>query len=167
MRELKENRVYRHFKGMEYIVLGVSTPLSRPIGECVISAEHTENGTGINFFRPYETLVHWKNTCGEKLVVYMALYGDYKVYARPYDMFMSEVDKEKYPDVARVPLDSSARALKIICKRWESRENRISDAVIVEGPLSGVDQGGPYEDCFKQEFQLEAILPEGVSEAKE
>ncbi len=35
----------------------------------------------------------------EKYVVYRALYGDNGLYIRPYDMFTSKVDKEKYPDV--------------------------------------------------------------------
>jgi nitronate monooxygenase len=71
-----------------------------------------------------------------------------------------------YPNVALVPIVSSAKALKIICKRWQRQHNRLPDAVIVEGPLSGGHQGFTYEQCFEDEFQLENILPPVVKEAK-
>lgn len=38
----------------------------------------------------------------EKYVVYQALYGTQEIYVRPYDMFASEVDHEKYPNVQQV-----------------------------------------------------------------
>ena len=48
----------------------------------------------------YEVIFEAVHTeTGEKFAVYRALYGDGTVYARPADMFLSEVDRERYPDV--------------------------------------------------------------------
>ena len=35
----------------------------------------------------------------EKYVVYRSLYGESELYIRPYEMFLSKVDKVKYPNV--------------------------------------------------------------------
>lgn len=73
---------------------------------------------------------------------------------------------KNFPDVALVPIVSSARALRIICKRWSERYARVPDAVVVEGPLSGGHQGFSYEDCFKEENRLENLVPQVLEEAK-
>lgn len=70
-----------------------------------------------------------------------------------------------YPDVALVPIVSSAKALKIICKRWKQRYDRIPDAVILEGPKSGGHQGFTYDQCALEENQLENLVKPVVEEA--
>ena len=48
----------------------------------------------------YKVLAFAQHTeTGEMLVVYQGLYAPFKISARPYAMFMSEVDREKYPDI--------------------------------------------------------------------
>lgn len=74
MERFKIGDTVRHFK-REYIKDNTAEYLYRILA----FAQHTENG--------------------EKLVIYQALYPPYKTYARPYDMFVSEVDRNKYPDI--------------------------------------------------------------------
>lgn len=65
---VKAGEVWLHFKGTTYFIIDV--------------AEHTETG--------------------EKFVIYRKQYpfndAERKIYARPLGMFMSEVDREKYPN---------------------------------------------------------------------
>lgn len=73
-RDIRIGDIVRHFK-REW----VSPETSEYLYKVLAFAQHTENG--------------------ERLVIYQALYAPFKTCARPFGMFMSEVDRGKYPDV--------------------------------------------------------------------
>lgn len=72
-RDIKIGDIVKHFK-REW----VSPDTAEYLYKILAFASHTETG--------------------EKLVIYQALYAPYKTCARPYEMFMSEVDRVKYPE---------------------------------------------------------------------
>lgn len=73
-RDIRPGDIVRHFK-REW----VSEDTSEYLYKVLAFAQHTETG--------------------EHLVIYQALYAPFKICARPFSMFMSKVDQEKYPDI--------------------------------------------------------------------
>lgn len=61
-----------------------------------------------------------------------------------------------------VPIISSARAAKAICKRWLSKFDSLPDAFVVEGPMAGGHLGFSAEQLENPDFALEKLIPEVV-----
>lgn len=72
MREIIIGKTYKHFKGNLYKVIDI-----------VNDSESEDKANP------------------KKVVIYKAMYGEELVWARPYDMFASEVDRIKYPNITQ------------------------------------------------------------------
>lgn len=90
-------------------------------------------------------IAHHSET-GEELVIYQALYGDGMVCARPLDMFVSEVDHEKYPEVKQK-------------YRFEKIENPVTEMTIEERMMKFFD-----EDSLEGKYQILLTMREEVTD---
>jgi len=69
-----------------------------------------------------------------------------------------------YPEVALVPIVSSTRAARIVCRKWERQYGRLPDAFVVENPNSaGGHLGAKTEELGDRTFEAEQVIPELVA----
>ena len=61
-----------------------------------------------------------------------------------------------------VPIVSSGRAAKILCKKWLSKFNYLPDGFVVEGPMAGGHLGFRPEQVEDPNFALEKLIPEVI-----
>lgn len=78
-KELVQGTIVQHFK--REMLSKEERESGKYLYEIVGIAEHTESG--------------------ERLVIYRALYGEGGLFARPVEMFLSETDREKYPEATQ------------------------------------------------------------------
>lgn len=96
---------------------------------------------------------------GEQLVIYQALYGDFKIYARPLSMFTGLVDHEKYPDVTqkfRFELQGPE----------SSRQIEESDRPESEQPGAGQAKRPEAEQPEAASISAAGTFPEALDKAK-
>jgi len=65
-----------------------------------------------------------------------------------------------------VPIVSSGRAAKLLCRRWYERGGRLPDAVVVEGPKAGGHLGFKMEELDDPGHALEKLIPEVIAAVK-
>lgn len=68
-------------------------------------------------------------------------------------------------DTALIPIVSSARALEIICRKWEKLKY-LPDAVVLEGPLAGGHLGFKMDQIELESNKLENLFPPVMDIAK-
>lgn len=120
--QFSHHSIYRHFKGKYYATIDKSLPLNdtelKSLIETKLSMEdnysidvqHTEKTVLVNGQESAKidtaycidgAWYHSSDFDTQELCLYKALYNNELTYARPMDMFLSPVDKNKYPDASQ------------------------------------------------------------------
>lgn len=126
-----------------------SGPALRRIMEAAIERGGAKGIVGVNILcaiNGYEQVVRDALAAGTRVVVSGA------------GLPMALPDYAANHDAALIPIVSSDRALKLICKSWQRKFNRLPDAVVLEGPESGGHQGFSVEQCGDPAYSLDALL---------
>lgn len=98
---------YQHFKGDIYFVRNISYPINVyhvDLRVLEIFVKHTETNKRVIVYHRDGKLYHDSSVYGNDiLVIYECIsnFNKMETYARPLEMFLSEVDREKYPDVTQ------------------------------------------------------------------
>ncbi|ENY8313327.1 TPA: DUF1653 domain-containing protein [Clostridioides difficile] len=117
-RLLKYPCIYKHFKGGLYAAMGVSKSVGgselgeildtagfdeRYIGDYRFLSRHTETNDTVVIYKDNKGNFyhHGSDDNSTDLVIYKTLYDATGVYSRPIEIFLSKVDKEKYPNVSQ------------------------------------------------------------------
>lgn len=130
--------------------LGREVDTYEAVREEVAAAKAAGGYAGINIMvaiqRDYETSVRAAIAAGADAIVSGA------------GLPLSLPDIAPPGDTALIPIVSSARALRLICRRWQRQHYR-PDAVVLEGPLAGGHLGFRMDELGKEENRLERLLP--------
>lgn len=115
-RKVKYPYIYKHFKGGFYVTIGISKPVAYfelnkslfevdsyyLVAENGFNAVHTETNDIVIIYKDSDgNFYHQKEIDCEELVIYKSLYSGTGAFARPIDIFLSKVDKEKYLNTAQ------------------------------------------------------------------